>query len=492
MVQWFDVSKDGLAKLLERRGKSWILGELLQNAWDAPGVAEVQLNLMPIKGRPLAELSIIDDSPIGFTKLEHAFTIFGESEKKQHANLRGRFNLGEKLVLALCDQAIIETTIGSVSFTADSGRQVFPRRRRDVGTQFRAIIRMTRDEVEEALAFARSFIAPAGINTLINDQALLSRSPIGSFEMSLQTELADAEGVLRRGRRRTSVSVYRPHPGLPGRIYEMGIPIMDTGDTFDVDIGQKVPLSLDRDVVTPAYLRDVRVGVLNALSAELSDQEANQSWVADALEAKDIGQAAVVDVISRRFGPHVVSYDPSDREANDKAIAQGYKVLHGGSLTAAAWENVRASGFVRPAGQVTPSPRPFDPNGAPAVHVAQTPGMARFSQFCKLLGRRVLDAEIEVNFLERFNALAAYGPGSLSFNIGRLGKAWFEGDLRQEQVDLVIHEFGHHFEMNHLSKNYNDALTRIGAAVTMAALAEPDLFDLRRHGPELDQDDLSP
>lgn len=488
MSQWFEVSKDGLAKLLERRGKSWILAELLQNAWDAPEVTSVELELLPIKGRPLAELSILDNSPVGFTRLDHAFTIFGESEKKQDANLRGRFNLGEKLVLALCDQAVIETTTGTVSFTQGSGRQVFPRRRRDAGTRFRAIIRMTREEVDAALAFARSFIAPAGIETRINSQALEPRDPIGSFEMSLQTELADSNGVLRRSRRKAPISVYRPQEGMPGRIYELGIPIMDTGDTFDVDVGQKVPLSLDRDVVTPAYLRDVRVGVLNNLSAELSADEANQAWVADALESKDIGQAAVVDVILSRFGPHVVSYDPSDREANDKAIAQGYKVLHGGALTAAAWENVRASGFVRPAGQVTPTPKPFDPNGSPAVHVDPTPAMTRFSGFCKMLGRKVLDAEVGVNYLERFNAIAAYGPGSLSFNVGRLGKSWFEGGLRSEQVDLVIHEYGHHFEPNHLSKNYNDALTRIGAAVTMLALSEPELFDLRRYGPEPDED----
>jgi hypothetical protein len=49
-------------------------------------------------------------------------------------------------------------------------------------------------------------------------------------------------------------------------------------------------------------------------------------------------------------------------------------------------------------------------------------------------------------------------------------------------VDLVIHELGHEYEPNHLSKNYNDALTRLGAAAVMLALENPGLFDLSRFG----------
>ena len=33
-MQWFDVDKAGLAKLLARKGKEFVLFELVQNAWD--------------------------------------------------------------------------------------------------------------------------------------------------------------------------------------------------------------------------------------------------------------------------------------------------------------------------------------------------------------------------------------------------------------------------------------------------------------------------
>ncbi len=109
-MQWFDVDKAGLGKLLERRGKSFVGAELLQNAWDAEGVTRVEFTAEPIKGRALVDLVVKDDSPQGFHNLTHSFTLFSESVKKGNATLRGRFNLGEKLVLALCDSATIMST----------------------------------------------------------------------------------------------------------------------------------------------------------------------------------------------------------------------------------------------------------------------------------------------------------------------------------------------------------------------------------------------
>ena len=41
---------------------------------------------------------------------------------------------------------------------------------------------------------------------------------------------------------------------------------------------------------------------------------------------------------------------------------------------------------------------------------------------------------------------------------------------------VFVHEFGHHFEGNHLSDDYFHALTNLGARSTMLALKSPDLF----------------
>ena len=87
---------------------------------------------------------------------------------------------------------------------------------------------------------------------------------MAGFEETLPTVIADEEGVLRKTNRKTQVRVYEPLPGETAMLYEMGIPVVDTGDRFHIDVGQKVPLNMDRDNVTPAYLRAIRVAVLNA------------------------------------------------------------------------------------------------------------------------------------------------------------------------------------------------------------------------------------
>src|SRR2546430_1753241 len=98
-MTWFTADKEGLAKILERRGKEFILFEALSNAWDT-NATKVEVSLRPTDRRGIAELSIVDDDPNGFADLTHAYTLFAESNRKSDPTKRGRFNLGEKLVLA--------------------------------------------------------------------------------------------------------------------------------------------------------------------------------------------------------------------------------------------------------------------------------------------------------------------------------------------------------------------------------------------------------
>src|ERR1035441_6537445 len=112
---WFDVDKVGLGKLLERKGKKFVLFELIQNAWDQ-NVSRVDVTLTKEPGSRYATICVEDDDPDGFKDLSHAWTLFAESDKKADAQKRGRFNLGEKLVLAVCVEAEIISTSGGVRF----------------------------------------------------------------------------------------------------------------------------------------------------------------------------------------------------------------------------------------------------------------------------------------------------------------------------------------------------------------------------------------
>jgi len=46
MNNWFEVDRQGLAQILERKGKEFALFELIQNGWDEPGVTKVTVSLV--------------------------------------------------------------------------------------------------------------------------------------------------------------------------------------------------------------------------------------------------------------------------------------------------------------------------------------------------------------------------------------------------------------------------------------------------------------
>jgi hypothetical protein len=483
MNSWFEVDKEGLAKIAPRRGKVFVLHELLQNAWDCDGTKRVTVSLTNVPNRPLARLVVEDDHPTGFSNLSHAYTLFAESEKKGDTRKRGRFNLGEKLVLSLCESAEIESTKGTVIFDEAGRRQT--RSRRKAGTEFRALLRMTREELAEALEQTRFVIPPDSVETILNGQQISARKPDLTYHAVLQTEAADANGMLRRKYHETQVHIYSPRTGETAMLYEMGIPVMDLGDDpFHVNVMQKIPLSMERDAVTPYWLREMRGTVLDKAHQLLSQPEACGKWASDALEVSD-NQQAVRTIITQRFGDKVVIADPSDREGENIAKAAGYTVIPGGSFTADAWDKIHEANAALPAGRVTPSPKPFSPGGAPLklVPVEEwSADMHKFRDFALDFASQVAHISAHVEFTRdrgwRFNA--AYtktGPisGTIVFNLGLLTNGFLTGPIH-EKCRLLIHELGHHKASNHLSEEYHEAICQIGAIAISIAIARPSLF----------------
>lgn len=481
MSNWFEVDRSGLAALTARRDKSFLFAELLSNAWDAPGVTQVEVEATATPGKQEVVLSVVDDSITGFTDLSHAFTLFAESDKRADPQLRGRFNLGEKLSLAVAKSACITTTTGRILFD-DAGRHRSRLPRTERGSIVALSVRMSRAELDQALAAARSFVPP--VPTRINGELVPDREVLASFTVRLPTEIRGEDGNMRRSERNTEVRVYAPFPNQVARLYELGIPVCETNDTFDVDVRQKVPLSLERESVTDAYLRKVRAAVLAHCAALLDVDTVKAAWVTTALEADTLPDFAVASVIELRYGQKVVCYDPSDPEANSRAVAEGYQVVHGGSFSSAAWRSIRTAGAMLPAGQVTPTAKPWAQQGELAKQLPTTKDMERYAAWCRRVARDVLGVEICVEFYARFNdfsVTAAYRPGVLQFAYNRLGRSYFQGPITAAQVDLLIHELGHHFAADHLSESYHRALTRIGARLAMAAASDPTLLTLDAH-----------
>lgn len=469
---WFSVDKEGLAKIMARKGKEFAIFELIQNCWDENGVTHVTVTLVQDAAPGYAYLKVEDDAPNGFSDLAHAYTLFAESKKKNDPEKRGRFNLGEKLVLALAREAQIATTTGTVVFNKNGRRRSSGARA--AGSQIEMSVRMTKEEMERAITACQRLLPP--IKTTINHVPLNAEAPVKSFESSLTTEIADSEGHLVRSVRKTLVTVYRATASRPASIYEMGIPVCEIDGKFSFDVGQKVPLTMDREEVLPSFRKQLAVAALNNIHDILDSDDANTTWATDAATSPDIRPEALDAVMTQKFGEKRVIYDPSDPEANARAAAAGYTVITGGQLSASTWNNVRTFGTALPAGQVTPSPKPYSENGKPLTLVAElTPGMKEVEAYAKKFAYVVLcSRSINVQFAAEVTwpYAATYGPGNLTFNVGRLGKAWFNLKANQQKIDdLLIHEFGHEYSSNHLSEEYYDALTMIGSKLAQAIRA---------------------
>ena len=481
MNNWFDVDKAGLAKLMAGRSKAFIVYELLQNAWDEVGVREVSVTLIPLAGTRNVRIVVTDDAPDGFANLRDAYTLFAESRKKGDVDQRGRFNLGEKLVLALAKRAVIETTTGAVEFNP-TGRHT-RRQQREAGSMFEADVPMTRAEVNEIDRAAKLLIPPVGIATTYNGRVLQQRTPVTWFEETLPTVTADEEGVLRKTSRKTLVRVYEPAEGEPAMLYELGIPVVETGDRYHVDVQQKVPLNMDRDNVTPAYLRTIRVAVLNATHHLIDKEDAPQTWVREACSDERASTEAVKAAVTLRFGENAVRYDPSDPEANKRSAAEGRPVVHGGSLTRAEWDNASRAGVLPAAGVVTPSPKPYSPDGDPLNVIPESQwdvGMRQIAVYACAIGQHLLDSHVTVTiaYEPKWPYGATYGKGRLTFNMARCGRRFFEQGITDDVNRLLIHEFAHHYESDHLSESYYKALADLGARLARLALTMPGLFNL--------------
>jgi hypothetical protein len=497
---WFEIDRKGLAKLIERRGKIALVNELIGNALDADGTTRVEVVLEPEQGVPLATVVVRDDSPGGFSDISHAWTVFAESSRKAYPTKRGRFNLGEKLVLALCTEASIISTKAAVMF--DSRGRSSMRARTERGTEFQGIARITRAELAEIKQGLKRIIAPAGVTIVVNGEPLPARVPLRSFEATLPTEIADEEGVLRRSTRKTTIHVYAPLTGEPPMLHELGIPVVETGDKWDISIEQKVVLNMDRDNVTPGYLRDVRTLVVNAMHDALEESDANATFVNEALADEQASPEAVKTALDLKFTEKHAIRDPNDPEANHNLQAQGYTLIHGSQLTKAQWENVKKlpeDARPRPAGQIAPTKKAlFSPDGVDrwVPREKWTLAMRSVVAFSADVCRELTGSPVEVSILSDVTQgwAACYGSQGLVFNLGRLGKDFFEECLHPkdpgpsasppvfEATDrlnkLLIHELGHHIEPDHLDERYHEALCDLGAKLARLARTKPGLFQI--------------
>lgn len=456
---WFEVDKKGLQQVQSEKDKFFIVKELVSNSFDEE-INECNLTISK------DWIACTDNSKNGFLDLKDSYTLFAPSYKKNIVNKRGRFNAGEKFALAMFSHAKIKSTTGTIIFKKD-GTRTKSSTKTDEGTEFCGNLKLKQSEVFSLASKAKTIIPPQGVKFVVNQEEVLRPNVYKSFTENLPTVISDEDGNLVRSSRNTKIDLFVTDKHF---IYEMGIPVVETDIGFSIDVNQKIPLNKDRDNVSPGYLKKLKTYLLNHTSSELTEEESKASWVTEALE--DADSNAVKDVVESRYGEDAVVFDMSDQEANKKAFADDVNVITGGSFNSRVWDNIKKAreehqDFARPSGSVGKYASPNLTGGAKEIN-EYTDGMKEVVAYAKELHLYLFDSSCFVRIHNGSGASATYGKYNLQFSYKMLGKNWFDlKNNKQKILELIIHEFGHWYSLDHLSEKYYAGLCEIGAKLIM-------------------------
>ena len=457
MKNRFEISAIGMKMLHEGRPLWQLVKELIANCFDEEiSLCSVSINTV---GKGIIEV-IVEDDGQGFIDIEDSWTLMKPTPKRSNPNVRGRFNIGEKELISVSRNAIIETVGKSVIFDLKGGRKV-KNNKRENGTIITATVRGKQNEIQNTMETLRTFIAPKNVNYILNSNHIevlpvYNREKITTFETTLKTVLASGlNEPIRNTTRKTKIDVYKPIKEKGG-IYEMGIYIQDTEMPYDININQKVPLPPNRDVVSNSYLQDVYAEVLGRVKDEVSESNSSASWINLALEDDRTTIETVRVMKEKQIGTNTVLWS-TDQQANEDAIIDGKDIIHGRTLNPIVREKYKEVGLQT-------SHDVYGADTIPRISFEDpTRDMLRVETYTRQLSQKLLGIDCEVTFSNNptANQLASYNPSTnkLDFNVGRLGKKWFGNCPSEKHTSLIVHELGHaNRGVNHHTGEYVDTL----------------------------------
>lgn len=465
MKEWFSVSVEGLKELQQGKPKIYIIRELIANAWDEQ-ITECKVNFYFVEGK--VTIIVEDDCPEGFVDLQDSFTLFKHTNKRADPNKRGRYCLGEKQSISICDFAIIETTKGTVLFNK-KGR-VISKVKRIKGSKITLGLKMSKAEFD-SLSEIKNYFVPEGINFIVNGEKVEYRKPFRILEAILLTE-KEENNILKRTSRKTQIFLHKAVG--KSRICELGIPVEEINCPFDINIQQKVPLGIDRENILPAFLKDVFAEVLNCTFENITEDSSSDLWIRTAITDERIKSDAVRGIIKKRYGENACIANPFDKNSIDEAISRGYKIISGSEMSGEEWNAVKTNNILRTSSDL------FGKSFVSAEVIKDlTPEQEAVATLYKKIAKKLLNINIVVVFVKSKAGEGAnfdFSTNTLTMNFSRLGKGFFTPSLSAPVLDLCLHELAHAKGNNHTEMAYHCLLTSLGSRLVMLALTEPSFF----------------
>jgi len=485
-VARFEVDVEGMKELQGGRDLWRLVKELPVNVFDEcarddvvqrPTVCHVTAN--PIKGRRAVRVTVEDDGQ-GFQHLEDAYTLFRSTPKRGQPEVAGRFNMGEKEIMALAYEGRIETTSGTVEFPRSGDRKVSKRRKRAAGTYIALDLPAKVDEIQACVTMLRRLVPPLGLRFTVNGEEIGRPQEIARTQSCLNTVIQTRPGEpLKTGYRTTDIVIYEP-ADEGAWLFELGCPVQRIEAPYSADVRQKVPMPPERDTVSNYFLQDIYAAVLNATVDLLTVSDTGEDWMKQALEDSDTRSETVQKAARLRFGDKVVLWS-SNPVANEEAIEAGYVVVPPQVLSKAEREGYKRAGFKYSSDEFGVTPVSVD-------EVKPDEDMLRVAAYARALARHLVGLDgLTVRFyrLPRAKYVATYRVGLLSFNVATLPRDFF-GRITADVTDLILHELGHHGpdgeDLPH-GRAYVNRLSALGARLFHIMLEDysDDIAELKEH-----------
>jgi len=480
---WFDVDKDGLKEMFANFPPERMVSELVQNCWDTAG----KLCAVTIKqDAKTTKVIVEDDNPDGFKNIRDAYTLFGSTEKRSDPTVRGRYNLGEKLVIARAISASVRTTTGTIMFNA-SGRHA-AKDGTDKGSKVIVTLpRWSDKELNQALAFLCALYVPKGIKYTLNGERLKYVKPLKEISTRLSTEYVKTvkgQQMMTKTSRRTKVWFYHKRQEK-AHLCEMGIPVCTIGGTFDVDVQQKVPLSQDRTLVPQSFLQDIYAEMLMALHDRMKPGDLGQSHVRMAMEDDRMDPETAANMFHQQFGDNAViqSHDP---DSDQEAARSGATIVSSRTFGSGVNHKLRAGGIATTKERFCRDRDELEKTGLPEGfrEVKDSPARDHLRKYVQFLCRRFYEKNVVVIYAtwNSFTTMAFYSHGqSITFNVKLLKKAALEQPV-SKLTSIVLHELAHCMGTGH-DGVYDKEFERLVNEHTALLASEPKLY--KKFEPEL-------
>lgn len=468
--RWFEVDVQGMRELHGGRKPWHLTRELPSNVFDEDSATKCELTLRQV-GELQAYLVCEDDAK-GFRNVADAYTVLGHTYKRSEANKRGRFNLGEKEIIAVSTRAIIETVGRTIHFHGDGTRtdEVNARKR---GTRIEVWLPWTEEQITKTLDHLKRIMPPKNISFIVNGDTIPYREPKKTFHAMLETVLLD-RGYMRPTHRVCEVELHTPQTKR-AMIYELGVPIQTINCPYDVNVLQKVPMNPNRDSVKDSYLEGVYAEVLNETINELPDTKASQTWVRQGIENYKVNPEVVKQVLTKRFGDKAVLWS-TNTKANERASESGFTIIDPKTLSGEERDKFVEYGDLKHSSDIFPtSYKDADP-------VQPDEHMQKIAEYAKQLAKHLVNRDVTVDFfsMPESHLAACYGRsyGTLEFNVAVLGVDWFKQGICPETTQLIIHELGHQVgdpDFEH-GPAYRRNVEKLAGQLSFLALKEPEIF----------------